>query len=587
MAPDLHRPSDSYRNGRIQMPEKEDPKKTNFIRQIIDQDLAQERHARIATRFPPEPNGYLHIGHAKSIVLNFGVAQDYQGTCNLRFDDTNPHKENEEYVEAIKEDVRWLGYDWGERLYFASDHFEQLYGFALELIEQGRAYVCALDAERIREYRGTLTEPGRESPYRDRPVAENLDLFARMRAGAFPDGALTLRARIDMASPNLNLRDPVLYRIRHGAIHHRTGDEWCLYPTYDYTHPISDALEGITHSLCTLEFEDHRPLYDWVIANTSVPCRPRQIEFSRLNLEYTVMSKRRLTQLVDESFVEGWDDPRMPSIAGLRRRGYTPEAIRAFCEGIGVTKADNLVEMAMLESAVRADLDRKAPRAMAVLRPLRLVVESYPEDRTELLTVPNHPKDMTKETRMIPFSRELYIDRGDFMEEPVKGFKRLIVGGEVRLRNAYVVRCVRVIKDKTGAIVELRCTHDPETLGKNPEGRKVKGVIHWVSVRHAVTAEVRLYDRLFAVPEPGGGGRGFRADLNPASLHILTSCSLEPSLATAVPGDRFQFEREGYFAADKDSRSTKPVFNRTVSLRDTWGQQTGDRRTGPRGKIRG
>jgi len=567
------------------MSEKEDPRKTNFIRpnfirQILDEDLAHGRHKRIVTRFPPEPNGYLHIGHAKSIVLNFGVAQDYQGICNLRFDDTNPHKENREYVDAIEADVRWLGYAWGERLYFASDYFEQLYKFAVELIEKGRAYVCALDAEKIRKYRGTLTEPGRESPYRDRPPAENLDLFARMRDGAFPDGTLTLRAKIDMASPNLNLRDPVLYRIRHGVIHHRTGREWCLYPTYDYTHPISDALEGITHSLCTLEFEDHRPLYDWVVANVSVPCRPRQIEFSRLNLEYTVMSKRRLTQLVDEGCVEGWDDPRMPSIAGLRRRGYTPEAVRAFCERIGVTKADNLVEMAMLESAVREDLDRKAPRAMAVLQPLKLVVESYPEDQTQILTVPNHPQDMTKGTRTVPFSRELYIDRDDFMEEPVRGFKRLIAGGEVRLRNAYVVRCVRVVKDRTGAIIELRCAHDPDTLGKNPEGRKVKGVIHWVSARHAVAAQVRLYDRLFAVPEPGTGGRDFRADLNPDSLRTLTSCVLEPSLAAAAPGDRFQFEREGYFVADKDSRPTRPVFNRTVTLRDTWGRKTGGRKAG-------
>ncbi len=554
------------------MSEKEDPRKTNFIRQIIDEDLARGKHTRIATRFPPEPNGYLHIGHAKSIVLNFGVARDYQGTCNLRFDDTNPHKENLEYVEAIKEDVHWLGYDWGERLYFASDYFEQLYGFAVELIEQGRAYVCELDAERMREYRGTLTEPGRESPYRERPPAENLDLFARMRAGEFPDGTLTLRARIDMASPNLNLRDPVLYRIRHGVIHHQTGGEWCLYPTYDYTHPISDALEGITHSLCTLEFEDHRPLYDWVIANTSVPCRPRQIEFSRLNLEYTVMSKRRLTQLVDEGLVTGWDDPRMPSIAGLRRRGYTPEAIRTFCERIGVTKADNLVEMAMLESAIREDLDRNAPRAMAVLRPLKLVVESYPEDRTEMLTVPNHPKDVTTGTRALPFSRELYIDRSDFMEEPVKGFKRLTLGGEVRLRHAYVIRCVGVVKDRAGTVVELRCTHDPDTLGKNPTDRKVKGVIHWVSASHAVAAEVRLYDRLFSVPEPGEGGRDFHADLNPDSLQVLTHCLLEPGLTKIAPGNRFQFEREGYFVVDPDSRPGRPVFNRTVTLRDTWAQ---------------
>jgi glutaminyl-tRNA synthetase len=546
------------------------PAKTNFIRQIIDEDLALGKHDRIATRFPPEPNGYLHIGHAKSIVLNFGVAQDYLGTCNLRFDDTNPHKENREYVEAIKGDVRWLGYDWGDRLYFASDYFEKLYGYAVELIEKELAYVCELDAEQVREYRGTLTAPGRESPFRDRPVTENLDLFTRMRAGEFPDGSLTLRAKIDMASPNLNMRDPVLYRIRHGVIHHQTGNEWCLYPMYDYTHPVCDALEGITHSLCTLEFEDHRPLYNWVVDNVSVPCKPRQIEFSRLNLEYTVMSKRRLTQLVDEGFVEGWDDPRMPSVAGLRRRGYTPKAIRIFCERIGVTRSDNLVEIAMLESAIREDLDHNAPRAMAVLRPLKLVIESWPEGRTEELRVPDHPKDESRGTRSVPFSREVYIDRNDFMEQPVKGFKRLIAGGEVRLRNAYVVRCDRVIKDDAGGVVELRCTHDPETLGKNPEGRKIKGVIHWVCADHAVSAEVRLYDRLFRVPEPGAGGRDFLADLNPDSLRTLTHCFLEPSLAAAAPGARFQFEREGYFVVDKDSRPDKPVFNRTVSLRDTW-----------------
>ncbi|MCG6861585.1 MAG: glutamine--tRNA ligase/YqeY domain fusion protein [Chromatiaceae bacterium] len=554
------------------MSEKEIQTKTNFIRQIIDEDLVLGKHARIATRFPPEPNGYLHIGHAKSIVLNFGVAQDYRGTCNLRFDDTNPHKENMEYVEAIKEDVRWLGYDWGDRLYFASDYFEKLYESAVELIEKGLAYVCELDPNQVRAYRGTLTEPGRESPYRDRPAAENLDLFARMRAGEFPDGTLTLRAKIDMASPNLNMRDPVLYRIRHGVIHHQTGNEWCLYPMYDYTHPISDALEGITHSLCTLEFEDHRPLYDWVIDNVSVPCKPRQIEFSRLNLEYTVMSKRRLTQLLDEGFVEGWDDPRMPSIAGLRRRGYTPAAIRGFCERIGVTKSDNLVEMAMLENAIREDLDRTAPRAMAVLRPLKLIIESWPEGRTDELRVLNHPKDESLGTRTIPFAREIYIDRNDFMEEPVKGFKRLIAGGEVRLRNAYVVRCDRVIKDAAGEIVELRCMHDPDTLGRNPVGRKVKGVIHWVCAKRAVGAEVRLYDRLFTVPEPGAGGRDFLADMNPDSLRTLTQCFLEPSLADAAPGDRFQFEREGYYVADKDSRPGKPVFNLTVTLRDTWGK---------------
>jgi len=552
------------------MPEKEAPAKTNFIRQIIDEDLARGKHTRIATRFPPEPNGYLHIGHAKSIVLNFGIAADYRGTCNLRFDDTNPHKENQEFVQAIEQDVRWLGYDWGERLYFASDYFDKLYEFALELIEKGLAYVCALDAEQMRAYRGTLTAPGRASPYRDRPVAENLDLFTRMRAGEFPDGSLTLRAKIDMASPNLNMRDPVLYRIRHGVIHHQTGGEWCLYPMYDYTHPICDALEGITHSLCTLEFEDHRPLYDWVIDNLSVPCKPRQIEFSRLNLEHTVMSKRMLTQLVNEGLVGGWDDPRMPSIAGLRRRGYTPGSIRLFCERIGVTKSDNLVEMAMLESAIREDLDRSAPRAMAVLRPLKLIIESYPEGRTQELTVPNHPKDESLGTRPIPFSREIYIDRSDFMEQPAKGFKRLVPGGEVRLRHAYVVRCERVIEDEAGEVIELRCSHDAATLGTNPEGRKVKGVIHWVCVPHAVGAELRLYDRLFTVPQPGAGGRDFRADLNPDSLRTLTHCFLEPSLADAAPGDRFQFEREGYFIVDKDSRPERPVLNLTVTLRDTW-----------------
>jgi glutaminyl-tRNA synthetase len=554
------------------------PTRTNFIRQIIEDDLASGKHQRISTRFPPEPNGYLHIGHAKSIVLNFGVAKDFGGTCNLRFDDTNPHKENLEFVEAIKADVRWLGYDWEDRLYFASDYFERLYQFAEELITKGLAFVCDLTAEEMREHRGTLTEPGRPSPYRDRSIAENLDLFRRMRAGEFPDGTRTLRAKIDMASPNLNLRDPVLYRIRHGVVHHQTGSEWCLYPMYDYTHPISDALEGITHSLCTLEFEDHRPFYDWTVANVSVPCRPRQIEFSRLNLEYTVMSKRRLTQLVAEGFVEGWDDPRMPTIAGLRRRGYTPAAIRAFCERIGVTKADNLVEIAALESAIREDLDRSAPRAMAVLRPLKVVIESYPEDAVEELTFGNHPKDEAMGSRKVPFSRVVYIDREDFAEDPPKGFKRLVPDGEVRLRNAYVIRCERVIKDEEGQVVELRCTHDPDTLGKNPEGRKVKGVIHWVSAPHSVAAEVRLYDRLFATPEPGAGKDDFLADLNPDSLRTLTDCRLEPALAASEPGDRFQFEREGYFVLDRDSRADRLVFNRTVSLRDTWGRAAGQGR---------
>jgi glutaminyl-tRNA synthetase len=552
------------------MSDKAVPPKTNFIRQIIEDDLASGKHQRLATRFPPEPNGYLHIGHAKSIVLNFGVAEDFGGTCNLRFDDTNPHKENREYVEAIKADVRWLGYDWEDRLYFASDYFEQLYRFGIELIEKGLAYVCELTAEEMRQYRGTLTEPGRESPYRNRSVEENLDLFRRMRAGEFSDGAKTLRAKIDMASPNLNMRDPVLYRIRHGVIHHQTGTEWCLYPMYDYTHPISDALEGITHSLCTLEFEDHRPLYDWAVNNVSVPCKPRQIEFSRLNLEYTVMSKRRLTQLVDEGFVEGWDDPRMPTIAGLRRRGYTPAAIRDFCERIGVTKAENLVEMAMLENAVREDLDRTAPRAMAVLHPLKVVIENCPEGHAEQLTAANHPKDEAMGSRSIPFGREVYIDREDFAEVPPKGFKRLVPGGEVRLRNAYVIRCDQVIKDEAGEVVELRCSYDPATLGKNPEGRKVKGVIHWVSAAESVLAEVRLYDRLFQVPEPGAGKSDFRVDLNSDSLRTLTHCRLEPALGAAQPGERFQFERAGYFVVDQDSRLDRLVFNRTVALRDTW-----------------
>jgi glutaminyl-tRNA synthetase len=549
--------------------------RSNFIRQIIDEDLASGKHTRIATRFPPEPNGYLHIGHAKSIVLNFGLAQDYQGTCNLRFDDTNPHKENVEFVASIQADVRWLGYDWADRLYFASDYFERLYGFACELIEKGLAYVCDLSAEDTRTYRGTLTEPGRDSPWRGRSVAENLDLFRRMRAGEFPDGARTLRARIDMSSPNINLRDPVLYRIRHGVVHHQTGSLWCLYPTYDYTHPISDALEGITHSICTLEFEDHRPLYDWCVANVSVPCRPRQIEFSRLNLEYTVMSKRLLTRLVTEGIVHGWDDPRMPTIAGLRRRGYTPAAIRDFCDRIGVTRSDSRVEMAALESAIRDDLDAKVPRVMAVLRPLKVVIENWPEGEFAPLTAANHPKDEMMGTRSLTFGGEVYIDSEDFSEAPPKGWKRLVPGGEVRLRNAYVIRCDRVIKDAEGRVVELRARVDHDTLGKNPAGRKVKGVIHWVSAAHAVRAEVRLYDRLFSVPEPGAVSGDFLADMNPQSLVTLTDCALEPALAQAGPGDRYQFEREGYFVADPDGTPEWPVFNRTVGLRDTWARAAG------------
>jgi len=550
-----------------------DTSRTNFIRQIIDTDLASGKHQTVSTRFPPEPNGYLHIGHAKSIVLNFGIAADYGGTCNLRFDDTNPHKENVEFVESIKTDVRWLGYDWQGRLYFASDYFEQLYTFAIELIGKGLAYVCDLSAEQTRALRGTLIEPGQDSPYRNRSREENLDLFRRMRAGEFPDGSRTLRAKIDMASPNINLRDPVLYRIRHGVIHHQTGSEWCLYPTYDYTHPISDALEGITHSLCTLEFEDHRPLYDWCVQHVSVPCQPRQIEFSRLNLEYTVMSKRLLTQLVEEGIVAGWDDPRMPTIAGLRRRGFTPESLREFCERIGVTKADNLVEMGMLESAIRDDLDRDAPRAMAVLRPLKVTLTNFPDDAPASITAQNHPKREDMGSRQVPFGAELFIDREDFAEDPPKGFKRLVPGGEVRLRNAYVIRCDEVVKGTDGQVTALRCSVDPETLGRNPEGRKVKGVIHWVAAGQGVAATVQLYDRLFTVPQPGAGGRDFRDDLNPQSLRTLTGCMVEPVLASAEVGARFQFEREGYFVLDADSVPGAPVFNRTVTLRDTWGKR--------------
>ncbi len=548
----------------------------NFIRHIIEEDLRAGRHGgRVATRFPPEPNGYLHIGHAKSICLNFGIAQDYGGTCNLRFDDTNPHKENIEYVEAIQRDVRWLGYDWGERLYFASDYFEQLYDFAVELIEKGKAYVCDLTPEEMRAFRGTLTEPGRDSPYRNRSVAENLDLFRRMRAGEFPDGARVLRAKIDMASPNLNLRDPVLYRIRHGVVHHQTGEEWCIYPMYDFTHPICDALEGITHSLCTLEFEDHRPLYDWVLDNVSVPCHPRQIEFARLNLEYTVMSKRKLTELVEEGYVEGWDDPRMPTLSGLRRRGYTPAAIRDFCERIGVSRADGVVEMGMLESCIREDLNAHAPRRLAVLHPLKVVLVNYPAGRTEELEAPNHPQDPARGSRHLPFCRELYIDRNDFMEDPPKKFKRLKPGGEVRLRYAYVIRCEEVIRNNQGEIVELRCCYDPATLHADPEERKVKGVIHWVSARHALEAEIRLYDRLFSHPNPGEAarqeGRDWKDFLNPRSLRTLTRCKVEPSLVQACPGDRFQFEREGYFCLDEAHISgNRPVFNRIVTLRDSW-----------------
>ncbi|MET0084304.1 MAG: glutamine--tRNA ligase/YqeY domain fusion protein [Sedimenticola sp.] len=547
---------------------------SNFIRQIIDQDLKNGKHGgRVHTRFPPEPNGFLHIGHAKSICLNFGIARDYAGgQCNLRFDDTNPHKENQEYVDAIQNDVRWLGFDWDDRLYYASDYFEQLHDFAVELIRNGKAYVCDLNAEETREYRGTLTEPGRESPYRGRSVEENLDLFARMKAGEFEDGSRVLRARIDMASPNMNMRDPTLYRIRHGVIHHQTGEEWCIYPMYDFTHPISDALEGITHSLCTLEFEDHRPLYDWALDNISIDCHPQQIEFSRLNLQYTVVSKRKLTQLVDEGHVAGWDDPRMPTIAGLRRRGYTPSSIRTFCDRIGVTKSDNSVEMGMLEACIREDLDANAPRAMAVLHPLKVVIENYPEGEVEQLTAANHPKDESKGTRTVPLTREIYIDKADFREEANKKYKRLVTGGEVRLRNAYVIKAEQVIKDEQGEIVELRCTYDPDTLGANPQGRKVRGVIHWVSATEGVPAEIRLYDRLFNHPNPDGDKEveSFLEHINPDSLLTLTQAMVEPSLKEAAEGTRFQFEREGYFTSDKESSADRLVFNRTVTLRDSW-----------------
>ncbi|MBK8163473.1 MAG: glutamine--tRNA ligase/YqeY domain fusion protein [Gammaproteobacteria bacterium] len=561
------------------MSEGETPRPVNFIRQIIEADIQAGKHGgKVATRFPPEPNGYLHIGHAKSICLNFGVAEDYRGTCNLRFDDTNPSKEDVEFVEAIQRDVQWLGFRWNAQPLFASDYFEKLYGFAVELIGQGKAYVCDLSAEEIRAYRGTLTEPGKDSPWRNRSVTENLDLFARMRAGEFPDGARTLRAKIDMTAPNINLRDPTLYRIRHGVTHHHIGQSWVIYPTYDYTHPISDALEGITHSLCTLEFEDHRPLYDWVLDNITIPCHPQQIEFSRLNLQYTVMSKRRLTRLVDEGFVEGWDDPRMPTIAGLRRRGYTPASIREFCARIGVTRADNIVEMGLLEDCIRDDLNANAPRRMAVLRPLKVVILNYPGDRVEELEALNHPQNPAMGTRRVPFCREIVIDRNDFMEQASGKFKRLVAGGEVRLRYGYVIRCEQVIKDG-GEVVELHCSYDAATLGADPAGRKVKGVIHWVSARHGIPAEVRLYDRLFTHPLPDAAreeGKEFTDFLNPDSLHTLTRSLVEPALGAARPGDAFQFEREGYFCLDPAHiHGAQPVFNRTVTLRDTWAKIAG------------
>jgi glutaminyl-tRNA synthetase len=547
----------------------------DFIRAMVDDDLASGKHGgRVATRFPPEPNGYLHIGHAKSICLNFGVAAERGGTCNLRFDDTNPTKEDVEYVDAIKEDVAWLGFEWSA-LFFASDYFERLYQFAVRLIEDGKAYVDSLTADQIREHRGTLTEPGRNSPYRDRPVAENLDLFARMRQGEFPDGEHVLRAKIDMASPNFNMRDPTLYRIRH-ATHHRTGDAWCIYPMYDFAHPLSDAIEGITHSLCTLEFEDHRPLYDWLVANlvsTDPSRRPQQTEFARLNLNYTVMSKRKLLQLVQQGHVSGWDDPRMPTISGLRRRGCTPESIRDFCSRIGVARKENVIDVAQLEHSVREDLNRRSLRVMAVLRPLKVVLTNYPEGQAEEVDVINNPEDPSAGTRKVPFSRVLYIEQDDFREVPPKKFFRLSPGMEVRLRCAYFIRCEEVVKNAAGEVVELRCTYDPATRGgDSPDGRRVKATLHWVSAAHAVRAEVRLYDRLFSVedPERPPEGKTFLDLMNPTSLEVVRDCPVEPSLATATPGSRFQFERLGYFAVDPDSCASGLVFNRTVSLRDTW-----------------
>ncbi|HEY4643994.1 MAG TPA: glutamine--tRNA ligase/YqeY domain fusion protein [Bacteroidota bacterium] len=545
------------------------PVRKNFVREIIDEDLRTNKFGgKVCTRFPPEPNGYLHIGHAKSIWLNFGIARDYNGLCNLRFDDTNPTKEEVEYVEAIKRDVRWLGFDWEEREYFASDYFEQLYAYALQLIEKGKAYVCDLSADEIREYRGTLTEPGKNSPFRNRTVEENLDLFRRMRSGEFPDGSRTLRAKVDMASGNLNMRDPVMCRILH-ASHHRTGDAWCVYPTYDWAHGQCDSIEGITHSICTLEFADHRPLYDWFLDELGV-YHPRQVEFARLSLTYTVMSKRKLLQLVDERNVSGWDDPRMPTILGLRRRGYTPESIRLFADRIGVAKRETTSDVALLEDCLREDLNRRAPRVMAVLRPLKLVIENLAEGFVEELDAVNNPEDPSMGVRKVPFSKVLYIERDDFREHPPRKYFRLSPGAEVRLRYAYIIKCTGVVKDgKTGEIVELRCSYDPETRSGSPKSaRKVKGTIHWVSAAHAVDVEVRSYDRLFTVEDPSG--EDWRDFINSHSLEILKQCKVEPSLAGAKPQDRFQFERLGYFCVDGETREGSLVFNRTVTLRDTW-----------------
>ena len=547
----------------------------NFIRYIIIDDLQAHKYDRqIMTRFPPEPNGYLHIGHAKSICLNFGLAAEFGGVCNLRFDDTNPSKENIEYVESIQEDVRWLGFDWGNRLHYASDYFEQIYDYAVQLIQKGKAYVCSLSADEIRQYRGTLTEPGKDSPCRNRTVEENLDLFTRMRNGEFPDGAHVLRAKIDMASSNVVMRDPAIYRIRR-ASHHRTGDKWCIYPMYDFAHCLSDSIEGITHSICTLEFENNRVLYDWVLDALGVACHPQQIEFARLNLTYAVLSKRKMIELVENDYVNGWSDPRMPSISGIRRRGYPPEAIRNFCERIGVAKRDSTVDMALLEHCVRENLNESTPRVMAVLKPLRIVIDNYPEDQVEWLEAPYHPDNQQMGSRKLPFSRVLYIEADDFMEDPPKKFYRLAPGREVRLRYAFYIKCERVVKDEqTGEIQELHCTYDPETRGGGaPDGRKVKATLHWVSADHAIGAEVRLYDHLFTRPDPDGAkdGTDFKSFINPDSLKKLTACRLEPGLANAAPGSRYQFERLGYFCVDTvDSCKTALVFNRTVTLKDEW-----------------
>jgi glutaminyl-tRNA synthetase len=548
------------------------PAPLHFIKEIIEEDRRQGKNqGRVATRFPPEPNGYLHIGHAKSICLNFGLAAQYGGTCNLRFDDTNPSTEDVEYVDSIKEDIRWLGFTWDDRLYYASDYFEKLYGYAEDLIRAGKAYVCQLDEKQISEYRGNFYKPGKDSPYRDRPVEESLALFRRMRAGELEEGTHVLRAKIDMASPNMNMRDPVLYRIKK-VPHHRTGAKWCIYPMYDYAHCISDAMEGITHSICTLEFEDHRPLYDWCLDQLDVPCHPQQIEFARLNLTYTVMSKRRLLQLVREGHVRGWDDPRMPTVCGMRRRGYTAESLRAFADRVGVAKRDSMVDVALLEHAIRDDLEARAPRALAVLRPLKVVIDNFPEGETEWFDAPNHPDKPEQGTRKIPLSRVVYIERDDFREVPPKKWFRLSPGAEIRLRYACLIRCVGVVKDDKGEVTELHCTWDPQSRGGDaPDGRKVRGTSHWVSAAHAVPAEVRLYDRLFTVENPlEEKERDFKSLLNPASLEVLSTARIEPSLAGAAPGTRVQFERLGYFCVDPDSRPGALVFDRTVTLKDTW-----------------